>query len=660
MGHAAANGAVENFISNRMGRGGVPIPLKSTSYDIEIAAGLAVVKLVRTFRNDEQRPIEATLTFPVPFDAVVTRMEAKVGGRVLVGKAKGKAVARETYEDAIDRGKPAVLHEELLRGLHMLSVANVAPGAEIEVSATFVAPLALAAGAGQLRIPVTVGQLYGQLPLPDSDTILTGGPVEEAVVTVRSGEGTVLIGGHRIVDGRATVNLDRPIELRVVGERSSLSGSLIGRAADGRQVSLKFAPAPAGEAILDADLLLDVSGSMTSCVTVGSPITQWDAVKNGLAAAANRHLNASDHINVWVFSDACRKVESTSGVGLAQVALELPFDGGGTRLAAAVGTVAASRRNTNVLLVTDGQSGNTIDVQGAVATGARFTVVLVGEGALETNVGYLAALTGGQMFVAQEANTEGAIVAAIASMRYVASPAQPVEGGLSKVIRRAAGTEIYATWTDAVETSPAREGLAVAVGAYAASLAVLGMEEKDAARLAEAEGIVGHLTSLVLVDEVSEAVGEIPATRKVALADAATGRQFLMHSRSLPDFGARVPHAIDFCQSYEALNASDPGPKPARIRTPGSASFFAPTSDGRGGAAALRFITGVIAWDANAHDLLSGNIGQLDHACRSLLERISIFDEVLALAELLASRRSRLRSRWWRKSTEGLPARQPE
>ncbi len=141
-----------------------PIPLKSTSYDIEIAAGLAVVKLVRTFRNDEQRPIEATITFPVPFDAVVTGIEAKVGDRVLVGKAKAKAAARETYEDAIDRGKPAVLHEELLRGLHMLSVANVAPGVEIEVTATFVAPLSLAAGAAQLRIPVTVGQIYGELP----------------------------------------------------------------------------------------------------------------------------------------------------------------------------------------------------------------------------------------------------------------------------------------------------------------------------------------------------------------------------------------------------------------------------------------------------------------------------------------------------------------
>ncbi len=131
---------------------------------------------------------------------------------------------------------------------------------------------------------------------------------------------------------------------------------------------------------------------MTSRVTAGSSLTQWDAVKSGLAAASNTHLNANDQINVWVFSNDCRKVGSASGAGLARMASEIPFDGGGTELPGAVATVVASRRNTNVLLVTDGQSGNTIDVQGAVATGARFTVVLVGEGALETNVGYLAAL----------------------------------------------------------------------------------------------------------------------------------------------------------------------------------------------------------------------------------------------------------------------------
>src|SRR4029077_14414942 len=108
-----------------------------------------------------------------------------------------------------------------------------------------------------------------------------------------------------------------------------------------------------------------------------------------------------------------------------------------------------------------------------------------------------------------------------------------IDGSFVSVTRRIAGTEIDATWADAVENSPAREGFAAAGGSYAASLAVLGMKEDDAARLAEAEGIVGHLTSLVLVDEAADAVGEIPSARKVRLADAVVQMPMLRQAPAL-------------------------------------------------------------------------------------------------------------------------------
>src|SRR5690606_20797005 len=87
------------------------------------------------------------------------------------------------------------LHEELLRGIHMVSVANVAPGAEIEVSATFVSPLALEDGDGRFRIPVTLGQVYGEQPFVDSDRIVTGGPVQEAEVAVSAASGSAFVNG---------------------------------------------------------------------------------------------------------------------------------------------------------------------------------------------------------------------------------------------------------------------------------------------------------------------------------------------------------------------------------------------------------------------------------------------------------------------------------
>ena len=72
--------------------------------------------MVRTFRNNEEESIEATLTFPLPVHAVLYSLEACIAGRTLKAVARAKATARQTYEDAIETGKSTVLHEELLKG----------------------------------------------------------------------------------------------------------------------------------------------------------------------------------------------------------------------------------------------------------------------------------------------------------------------------------------------------------------------------------------------------------------------------------------------------------------------------------------------------------------------------------------------------------------
>src|SRR5690606_22666246 len=59
--------------------------------------------------------------------------------------------------------------------------------------------------------------------------------------------------------------------------------------------------------------------------------------------------------------------------------------------------------------------------------------------------------------------------------------------------------------------------LSRAVAALAAGLALPALDSEAAAALSEAEGLVTHLTSLVLVDEAGEVADGLPATRKVAL-----------------------------------------------------------------------------------------------------------------------------------------------
>ena len=118
-----------------------PMPLVATRFDVLIDSGLAVVTTSRTFRNAESQSIEATITFPVPVHATLFALKVRIGDRVLDARARRKDAAREDYEAALERGKTAVLHEEVLRGVHMLSVGHVAPGALIEVQSNFAVAL---------------------------------------------------------------------------------------------------------------------------------------------------------------------------------------------------------------------------------------------------------------------------------------------------------------------------------------------------------------------------------------------------------------------------------------------------------------------------------------------------------------------------------------
>ena len=155
-------------------RSGRPIPLAATRIRVLLEGGLAVVRTERVFRNAEAVSIEATLTFPVPVHATLFGLAARIDGRLLRGVAQRRDAARTSYEAAVDRGRSAVLHEELLRGVHMLSLAHVPPGAEVVVASDWAMPLAAAeGGVARLRIPVTVGDIYGCSPLAESDDLLT-------------------------------------------------------------------------------------------------------------------------------------------------------------------------------------------------------------------------------------------------------------------------------------------------------------------------------------------------------------------------------------------------------------------------------------------------------------------------------------------------------
>ena len=576
-----------------------PVPLVATRFDVTLDGGLAVVETTRRYRNAEHESIEATLTFPLPVQATLFALEARIDGRLLTARAKRRQEARADYESAVERGKAAVLHEELLRGIHMLSVAHVPPGCEIEVVTRWAASLSVVGDRGSLRIPLTVGEVYGRSGLPESDALVHGGTVRTAELLVVCRDGEVALRGGLLQDGRAVVPTDAPIDLEVVGWTSR---PLAGRAADGRGVSLAVAPGPVGEVPLDVAILVDRSGSMGSRCSGESAAasTKHQSVVAGLRAAA-ADLRSGDAIDLWQFDDTLGHVGKSKGPsGLHDLAGRLAPPNGGTEIGQALVKVIAGSSARDLLLITDGKS-HALDVQALARAGRRIAVLLVGEDSLEAQVGHLAALTGGESFVAAGADIVMAMLAALASLRRPHRQPKALDRPLSRIEGTRGGALLTATWqTPPVESSVTTR----AVAAFAASLALPALDEERAAALAEAEGLVTHLTSLILVDEAGEAQEGLPATRKIALP---TPR---MAYAAAPMAEAILFEPAAMTMPNPARKAGRPsGPQPP-MRQP----FALPVGD-------LAAVAAAIDWSHSPRALKRGDLSSLDPAVAMQIER---------------------------------------
>jgi hypothetical protein len=619
-----------------------PIPLIATRITVTIRGGLAIVTTERTFRNVEKQSIEATMTFPVPVDATLCSLSARIDRRTLQAVAQARAQARTTYEDAVDRGKAAVLHEELLKGIHMLSVAHVAPGAEIVVADTWTAPLSFVDAAPHLRIPTTVGEIYGRSPLSPGDDLVTGSAVHEATISVACEDGTAtLLRAGAPTGGRYRVTLDRPIDIAVAGWSKR---TLAGVAADGRQVTLEVEPTPKIDAGLDIDLLFDHSGSMSERAAGDREIaaSKFEVARDALAAVARDRLKGADRIRLWQFNDTVDFVGAASGKECNALVGRLSETGGGTEIGRAFDAVIAQRRSKDVLIVTDGKSW-AFDPQKVARSGLRVTAVLIGEDALEAGIAHLAGMTGGQAFIAAGSDAGTAIAAALEAARVPHQPLSPIADTPARVEVLRRGARLVASWGEKAQGEPTAD--ARLIGATAAMLAIPGMTDVAAAKLAEAEGIVCHLTSLVLVDEAGVRHEGIPASRKVelsappiaasapcmpaALACAyedpadARARSSGIASRSLGSPGRGMLRRL-----FRDLTDTRAAPASSAASTAKTQPLSPPTVD-------LGDLVGLIDWDADPEALRRGDLSDLPMSLVMAIQAAARLPEIAAFARTL-------------------------
>jgi Ca-activated chloride channel family protein len=146
-------------------------PLKGTKVNAEITGFGARVTLVQTFANPSKEPIEAIYAFPLPENAAVDRMRIRIQNRIIEGQIKRREEARTIYEQAKAAGQTAALLDQERPNLFTQSIANIVPGAQVEVEISYVQLLKFEEGQFEFVFPMVVGPRYIGHTVSDGEKI---------------------------------------------------------------------------------------------------------------------------------------------------------------------------------------------------------------------------------------------------------------------------------------------------------------------------------------------------------------------------------------------------------------------------------------------------------------------------------------------------------
>ncbi len=173
--HAVAQGVTEGCLQviDDEGRPKELCPLKHTDVDVAISGFIARVTLTQQFKNPYDEPIEAVYTFPMSDRAAVDSMTMVIGDRVIKGVIKRREEARRIYEAAKQAGQTASLLDQERPNIFTQSVANIMPGAGIDITISYVEYLKYEDGEYEYSFPMVVGPRYipGQPTPPPDDAI---------------------------------------------------------------------------------------------------------------------------------------------------------------------------------------------------------------------------------------------------------------------------------------------------------------------------------------------------------------------------------------------------------------------------------------------------------------------------------------------------------
>jgi Ca-activated chloride channel family protein len=157
---AALPEVTEGRLTTVVGKAVVDVPLERTEVAIEVDGHLVRAEVVQKFRNPYGEKIEALYLFPLPADAAVDAMEIETNGRRIEGRLLRREQAELIYERARRRGHVAALLREQRPNLFKQAVANIEPGASVDVRIRYVEALAPKEGTFEVHFPMVAGPRY--------------------------------------------------------------------------------------------------------------------------------------------------------------------------------------------------------------------------------------------------------------------------------------------------------------------------------------------------------------------------------------------------------------------------------------------------------------------------------------------------------------------
>jgi Ca-activated chloride channel family protein len=209
-------------------------PLKTTHYEVEVSGQFADVRLRQVFENTSSEKIEAVYTFPMSERAAVTNMTMTIGDRVIVAEVMERDLARSLYEAAKEANHAAALLEQHRPNIFTQSVANLEPGATIEIEIGYVENVDRRDGEFTLVLPMTITPRYAPSdgsapdtsiisPMPVKPPTRAGHDVSIEVVLDSGGPGLDDLRSelHEITEDVAALNRDNQpcrIEVSLVNE----------------------------------------------------------------------------------------------------------------------------------------------------------------------------------------------------------------------------------------------------------------------------------------------------------------------------------------------------------------------------------------------------------------------------------------------------------